>query len=980
MKSLRRVAVGLAAVALFAVCTTGGAAPVLMPAPTSIDTNSGQLTLTGKWSVEWSTCSGPMLERAFERLEEDYFRRTGVPASSDSTVRVAVRCKAAARTLEAMQAEAYTLNIASEGIRIDADGPTGVLRALATVRQLISLESGEPQLPFVSVNDRPRFAWRGVMLDPARHFLKVQTLKRQIDAMERVKLNVLHLHLSDDQGFRVESKRWPRLHEVASHGEFYSQEEIRELIAYAADRGVLIVPEFDVPGHSRAIVAAYPNLGATAAKARPPFPPDVALNPSSPAVYRFLEQLIEEMSRLFPGPYLHIGGDEVSDAVWADNAEIDAWMQRERLASKQDVEGYFARRVIAMVQAAGKTPIGWEEIAGAEIPKDAVVQGWQTSNATAAATAKGHRTIVSAGYYLDLLMPADFHYAVDPLDSSAAGFSPEEAQRIRNLHPLMAQLLPDAKVAKPLPPLTADQERLVLGGEAALWGETLTDEMLDHHLWPRAAALAERFWSPANVRDPADMYRRLAVIHDQLTIAGLVGDNNRRRMAARMVPGDAEPVHTLLDIVTPVRNMAHDHRILAAVRGQRIVQPFNALADAAPVDSLVAQAFVSSARKYIGGEASLEPLLRAQLSSWRDNDARFAPIARGNAMLEPALPTSASIASLARAGLQALDVLSKRTITPGQSWEEIEATLAQAEAHDAASRLPLASFLGKHPPADLIIAITPGIRALVDKARVLAPASAAIGMTDQPCPPPLAAPESVKEFNALFLEPGAPNVLRLLALSKQPEFVAYNEARKQREAQDWAGLCRYQADNAALVANKQRPDVVFLGDSITESWVPGDPSVFSSKRIGRGISGQTTAQMLVRFPADVIALHPRVVHIMAGTNDVAGNAGPTSERAFQDNIQAMVALARAHNIRVVIGSIPPAAKFNWRPEVQPAKQIVKLNAWLKEYATRLGLRYVDYYSVLATADGALKPALSIDGVHPNRDGYAAMRSLAATVR
>ncbi|GFE83309.1 hypothetical protein GCM10011487_53090 [Steroidobacter agaridevorans] len=879
-----------------------------------------------------------------------------------------------------MQAEAYSLTVTNDGVRIDADGPTGVLRALATLRQLISLDSGQPQLPFVSINDTPRFTWRGVMLDPARHFLKVDTLKRQIDAMERVKLNVLHLHLSDDEGFRVESKRFPRLHEVASHGEFYTQDEIRALLAYAADRGVLIVPEFDVPGHTRAIVAAYPKLGATAAKARPPFPPDVALNPSSPEVYRFLNELIEEMSQLFPGPYLHIGGDEVSDAVWADNAEIKAWMQREKLGSKQDVEGYFARRVIAMVQRAGKTPIGWEEIATTEIPTDTIVESWQTSNATAAATAKGHRTIVSAGYYLDLLMPADFHYAVDPLASSAAGFTPAEAERVRKLHPLFAQLLPDAKVAKPMPPLTADQERLVLGGEAPLWGEIVTDEMVDHHLWPRAAALAERFWSPATVRDAADMYRRLAVIHDQLTIGGLMGDNTRRLMASRMVPGDADPVHTLLDIVTPVRNMAHDHRILAAVRGQRIVQPLNALADAAPADSLVAQAFVSSARQYIGGDASLEPVLRAQLSTWRENDARFTAIARGNAMLEPAIPTSASIASLAKAALQAIDVISKRVVTQGQSWDEIEKTLAQAEAHDAASRLPLASFLGKHPPADLIIALTPGIRALVDKARSVAPPSAAIGMTDQPCPPSLPMPDSVKEFNALFLEPGTPNVLRLLALSKQPEFVAYNDAKKQREAQDWAGLCRYRADNAAVIASKQRPDVVFLGDSITESWVPGDPTLFSSERIGRGISGQTTAQMLVRFPADVIALRPHAVHIMAGTNDVAGNGGPTSERAFQDNIQAMVALARAHNIRVVLASILPAAKFNWRPEVQPAKQIVKLNEWLRTYAKREGLRYVDYYTPLATADGALKPGLSIDGVHPNREGYAVMRELAKSVR
>ncbi|MBB6091212.1 N-acetyl-beta-hexosaminidase [Povalibacter uvarum] len=215
--------------------------------------------------------------------------------------------------------------------------------------------------------------------------------------MERVKLNVLHLHLSDDQGFRVESKRFPRLNSVGSHGQFYTQDEIRRLVAYAADRGVLIVPEFDVPGHSRAMVEAYPQLGVVAARSRPPFPADVALNPASAEVYDFLGKLIDELAPLFPGPYFHIGGDEVSDSVWADNADIAAWMQREGLHSKQDAEGYFSRRVVERVLRAGKTPIGWEEYAATALPREAIVQAWQSSNATAGATARGHRTIVSAG-------------------------------------------------------------------------------------------------------------------------------------------------------------------------------------------------------------------------------------------------------------------------------------------------------------------------------------------------------------------------------------------------------------------------------------------------------------------------------------------------------------------------------------------------------------------------------------------------------
>ena len=975
----------LKVVALALLFGSGGAlsadTAALMPMPSSISPRPGALALSGVWAVKWSKCQGPALQRAFQRFEADYSKLTGIGRTQRSAVPISISCKVAGDSIDAMQAESYGLDVSKDGVQIEANGPAGVLRALATLRQLISLRTGQPQIAFVSIDDTPRFAWRGLMLDPARHFLEMATVQRQIDAMERVKLNVLHLHLSDDQGFRVESKRFPKLTSIASRGQYYTQEQIRQLVTYAADRGILIVPEFDVPGHSRALIEAYPHIGVTATRSRPPFPADVALNPAVEDTYAFLRELFEEMAPLFPGPYFHFGADEISDAAWADNAAIAAWMERHKLKSKHDVEGYFARRMIDILRALGKTPIGWEEFATTDMPRDAIVQAWQSSNATAAATAKGHRTIVSAGYYLDLLMPTDFHYDFDPLASSAAGFTPEQAERIRKMHPMFTQLLPDAKIARPLPPLTKEQQQLVLGAEAALWGEIVTDEMLDHRIWPRAAALAERFWSPATVRDVPDMYRRLSVVHDQLTMTGLLGDANRRRMAARLAPGDVAPVRTLLDIVSPVRNMAHDHRILAAARGQQIEQPLNALADAASADSLVARQFEEAVRRFIAGDASQESVLRAQLSTWRDNDSRFSALARDNAMLEPALATSANIAALARAGLDAIDAI-RRTGASGKSWDIEEKLLAEAEAHDNASRLPIASFLGKHPPADLIIAITPGIRALVDEAKRTAPPRAvqSVGMVDQPCPAQLPIPDSVRDFNNAFLDPGPPNLPRLLALSQRPEFVAYNDAKKARDAQDWAGLCRYRVDNEAVIASGQRPDAVFLGDSITENWVNGDPTLFNAKRLGRGIGGQTTAQMLVRFRADVVALKPRTVHIMAGTNDVAGNGGPTTERAFQDNIRAMVEIARTNGIRVVLASIPPAAKFIWRPEIKPAAQIVRLNAWLREFAARERLQFIDYHSVLATSEGAMKPTFAIDGVHPNRDGYAAMRALASSVR
>lgn len=194
-------------------------------------------------------------------------------------------------------------------------------------------------------------------------------------------------------------------------------------------------------------------------------------------------------------------------------------------------------------------------------------------------------------------------------------------------------------------------------------------------------------------------------------------------------------------------------------------------------------------------------------------------------------------------------------------------------------------------------------------------------------------------------------------------------------ANDWAWLCRYAEENRAATADG-RPVAVFIGDSITEGWLRNDPDFFADGFLGRGISGQTSPQLLVRFWQDVIALHPRVVHIMVGTNDIAGNSGPTSAEAWRNNIRAMVALARANGIAVVLGSILPADHFGWRPGLAPARQISELNAWLSEFADAEALILADYHAALAGPGGELPPAYGSDGVHPNAQGYAVMRPIA----
>ena len=252
-----------------------------------------------------------------------------------------------------------------------------------------------------------------------------------------------------------------------------------------------------------------------------------------------------------------------------------------------------------------------------------------------------------------------------------------------------------------------------------------------------------------------------------------------------------------------------------------------------------------------------------------------------------------------------------------------------------------------------------------------APPAPVAQMTASPCPPPAPAPP--REMLIAMLKPGAKPPP--LPAAGDEKLQAYLKKHAEDLARDYPDLCHFKSDNDALLKGAH-PTVVFMGDSITAAWGVGDPSLFSGGVVDRGISGQTSPQMVVRFYQDVVALHPRAAHIMAGTNDVAGNTGPSSPEDFKNNIRAMVDLARANHIQVVLASILPAERFPWRPDIQPVEQIRQLNQWLQQFAGQHHLIYADYYSALTTPSGAFRPELSNDGVHPNSDGYAAMRPIA----
>ena len=692
----------------------------LMPQPRCIDYGDSWLYLKGGFQVEWWGHRNSVLDGAVLRFQNYVARRTGVDVRHATAARLRIDCQGEDKGYLTINArENYSLAVKDEAVVLTADGPAGVLRGLATLRQSITNVPVGFAIPTMLIDDAPRFMWRGVMIDVARHFYSVPALKRQIDAMELVKLNVLHLHLSDNEAFRVESRLYPKLHEGSSP-EYYSQVEIRELVSYAADRGVRIIPEFDVPGHSLGMLKAYPQYASGEVEGRDYFSAmGSALNPAYPETFTFLDHLFGEMAELFPDKYFHVGGDEISGADWKTNLQVQDFMKANDLKTLGELESYFFDRVRKDVVAHGKIVIGWEEVAGSVIPDDVLVQAWRSSNAIARITNQGNPVIATCGYYLDKLWPAEDHYRVDPHDPTTCGLTLEQFAEGKSKG-LPEAILAEDQVIDPSLKLSPEQQGLVMGGEAALWGEIVTEEMFDSRLWPCATVIAERLWSPASVRDTAEMYRRLIIVHDGLRVGGLEDGANRRRMATRLAPGESEPVALLLDLVAPVRNHAHNHMGMGLLKGKKpLPQEFNELADAASPDSLVARRFALDTERFVRGEHSGVAALKATLTSWRNNHILFTKVAKRRPQLEAALPISADIGALAGIGLDAIAAVESKH-PPSTDWRDHARELLDRQAAaEKASESIVQILTMEQPAADLLISITPGVRKLVEAAMSL---------------------------------------------------------------------------------------------------------------------------------------------------------------------------------------------------------------------------------------------------------------------
>ncbi len=657
----------------------------LMPMPASLQLGTGQMIIDASFSVGINGPSDARLEASVERFLTNLRRQTGTPAllmrlTDAPQAKFVVEAAQANRAVpELGDDESYRLEITTSTAKLSAATGLGVMRGLETFRQLVETTAQGFAVPALTIVDRPRFPWRGLLIDVGRHFIPLDVLERNLDGMAAVKLNVFHWHLSDNQGFRVESKKFPKLTGMGSDGFYYTQDQVRELIAYAAARGIRVVPEFDMPGHSTAWFVGYPEL----ASAPGPYQIerkwgvfDPAMDPTEERTYRFLDKFIGEMSGLFPDQYFHIGGDEVNGKQWDANPKIQAFVHAHGFKTNQDLQAYFNQRVEKIVSKHGKILVGWDEILRPDLPKTIVVQSWRGSESLAQAVQQGFRGILSFGYYLDLMWPAARHYAVDPMSGAAAKLSPDEAARI-------------------------------LGGEACMWSEYVSPENVDSRIWPRLGAVAERFWSASSVVDVNFMYRRLEVTSRWLDWLGLTHNSSYPAMLRRIAGSDQiAPLRTLADVVEPVKDYTREET--APVEPTSFV-PLDRLIDAARPESTTGRHFGAMVDALLADPAAAptKQQIRGMLEEWRDNQPGLQPFERQSFLLQEIIPVSQNLTRVATAGLEALDYLD-RGERPAQGWQ----SQAMAVLEDA----------GK-AQAQLLLVIVPSIEKLVQAAGAESPAA-----------------------------------------------------------------------------------------------------------------------------------------------------------------------------------------------------------------------------------------------------------------
>ncbi|GAB3893272.1 beta-N-acetylhexosaminidase [Spirosoma agri] len=509
----------------------------LIPQPVDVQPQQGTFTISKTTTISYNQ---PKAQAVAAMTAQQLNTPTGFGLNAKSGKKGAIQFDLNATPNPKLGKEGYTLDASSKGVVITANEPAGLFYGMQSLIQLLpkEIESKKPAsaawtLPAVRITDYPRFAWRGIMLDVSRHFFSKEDVKKYIDEIAKLKYNTFHWHLSDDNGWRIEIKSLPKLTEVGAwrvqrsghfgdrldpkpgeavpYGGFYTQEDIKEVVKFAQDRNVTIVPEIDVPGHSMAALAAYPELSCT--KTPVMVNPGTAfatwygngtfkmfqentLNPSDEKVYEFLDKVFTEVAALFPNPYIHVGGDECYKGYWAQDPGCQALMKQLNIRHVEDLQGYFMNRVEKILKAKGKKLLGWDEILEGGISPEATLMSWRGIKGGIEAAQMGHDVVMT---------PSTFAY----IDYQQSDVDPPIYAMLRTKKSYSFDPVPEGVDAKH-----------ILGGQANLWTEQIpTLRYAEYMTYPRGWALADVYWSPKESKNWEKFVPRMEAHFDRADVA-----------------------------------------------------------------------------------------------------------------------------------------------------------------------------------------------------------------------------------------------------------------------------------------------------------------------------------------------------------------------------------------------------------------------------------------------------------------------------
>lgn len=578
----------------------------LMPWPKEIKEYSGQFAIDQNLTIAINSKNSERVNKAAVHFLRRLANRTGVFLDKGFPI---YKQKASINLIYETESElnlstneSYLLEISTSKIDITAKSDIGILRGLETLLQLIQYNKTTYYFPNVTITDAPRFVWRGLMIDVSRHFQPINVIKRNLEAMASMKMNVFHWHLTDDQGFRIESKKYPKLQELASDGLFYTQEQIMDVVKFANNLGIRVIPEIDVPGHASAILTAYPELGSkdNYAYAIERFAGvfDPTLDPTKEITYTFLENLFTEITPLFPDEYFHIGGDENEGKHWDENKKIQNFKNENNLKNNHELQTYFNIKLEKILNKLGKKLMGWDEILTPGMPNTAVIHSWRGENeglsnggSLIEAAKKGYQTVLSNGFYIDRMLSVEHHYKTDPIGDVQ---------------------------------LTNKELSKILGGEATMWSELVTTVTIDSRIWPRTAAIAERLWSSKNVNDIDNMKKRLSVVSYQLEELGITHIKNRDVILRSISHNqNISSLKELVAICEPLKVYARNKDGIE----YKTYSSFNLFADACSADALDAANFNKKVSRFLKLQNSTNTTeVLIYLNKWANNYTTFSQL------------------------------------------------------------------------------------------------------------------------------------------------------------------------------------------------------------------------------------------------------------------------------------------------------------------------------------------------------------------